>query len=141
MLQWSSRVLTGLQMNCFQQVAAFRATLEEISESSLLVHVVDIRYDIVQMIIEFIPDDHCHYLIPYNYQVQPSTGGATGTCSGRSFVGTGCIINSKADGLEQGILRYFLVILIGFTRNLFTSTSINLDGSAVMFFSLWTLFR
>lgn len=26
------------------QVAAFRATLEEISESSLLVHVVDIRY-------------------------------------------------------------------------------------------------
>lgn len=28
------------------QVAAFRATLEEISESSLLVHVVDIRFGI-----------------------------------------------------------------------------------------------
>lgn len=34
--------------DCFIQVAAFRATLEEISESSILVHVVDIRYNIFQ---------------------------------------------------------------------------------------------
>lgn len=32
--------------NTYLQVAAFRATLEEISESSLLVHVVDIRYNL-----------------------------------------------------------------------------------------------
>lgn len=36
----------NLAGKCFLQVAAFRATLEEISGSSLLVHVVDIRFGI-----------------------------------------------------------------------------------------------
>lgn len=37
------QIFSFMSNNYFFQVAAFRATLEEISESSLMVHVVDIR--------------------------------------------------------------------------------------------------
>lgn len=88
------------------QVAAFRATLEEIAESSLLVHVVDIRY-FKNLSNYYVVDDEILYLIRCCYQLQPSFWPAADRCCGQSSIRARRLINSQADGLEQGTLKLF----------------------------------
>ena len=93
----------GESNDCFIQVAAFRATLEEISESSLLVHVVDIRYNIFKLRLSLVS-----FVFSWIYQltllseVQPSPGRAADRCCGKSSFCTWCVCNSEVNGLEQG---------------------------------------
>ncbi|KAF7141350.1 hypothetical protein RHSIM_Rhsim06G0028500 [Rhododendron simsii] len=88
-------------------VAAFRATLEEISESSLLVHVVDISHPMAEQQIDAVDkvlselDQHELYLCCYLLQVDKASDPLRIKFEAEEREDTVCISALSGDGLDE----------------------------------------